>query len=71
MRYKILIIFLLLNISFFAYGQNSVVFGIIRDIDTNKGIDFVTVYVEGTSNAIESDNNGQYSISVEENKKYH
>ncbi|MBK8515679.1 MAG: TonB-dependent receptor [Saprospiraceae bacterium] len=69
MRYKILIIFLLLNISFFAYGQNSVVFGIIRDIDTNKGIDFVTVYVEGTSNAIESDNNGQYSISVEENKK--
>ena len=37
-------------------AQNSVVFGIIRDIDSNQGIDFVTVYVDGTTNVTESDN---------------
>lgn len=50
-------------------GQNSVVFGLVRDIDSNQGVDFVTVYVEGTSNAVETDINGQYKITVEEDKK--
>lgn len=50
-------------------AQNSVVFGIIRDIDSNQGIDFVTVYVDGTTNVTESDNNGQYKITTDPNKK--
>lgn len=61
------ILFLLSNIG--LQSQNSVVFGIIRDIDSNEGIDFVSVYVEGTSNVTESDNNGQYKIIVEPNKR--
>ena len=56
-------------LSAFVIGQTSVVFGVVRDIDTNKGIDYVTVYVDGTSNATESDNNGQYKIVVEQDKK--
>ncbi len=50
-------------------AQGGVVFGIVRDIDSNIGIDFVTVYVEGTSSAAETDINGQYKITVEDNKK--
>jgi hypothetical protein len=51
------------------FGQNSVIFGIVRDIDNNGGVDFVTVYVDGTSNAVETDINGQYKIIVDANKK--
>jgi hypothetical protein len=50
-------------------AQNSVIFGIIRDIDSNQGIDFVTVYIDGTTNVTESDNNGQYKITTDPNKK--
>ncbi len=50
-------------------AQQCVVFGIVRDIDTNTGVDFATIYADGTSNATESDLNGQYKIIVEENKK--
>ena len=61
--------FLIIVCSAFVIGQTSVVFGVVRDIDTNKGIDYVTVYVDGTPNATESDNNGQYKIIVEQDKK--
>lgn len=50
-------------------AQSPVVFGIIRDIDTNKGIDFVSVYIEGTSTATESDLNGQYKIEIPAGEK--
>lgn len=50
-------------------GQNAVVFGLIKDIDTNEGIDFVTVYEEGSAHVVESDLNGQYKIIVTENRK--
>jgi CarboxypepD_reg-like domain/TonB-dependent Receptor Plug Domain len=56
-------------LSYMGLSQSAVVFGVIRDIDTNKGIDYATVYVEGTSNATESDNNGQYKIVVDQDKK--
>ncbi|MBK8372758.1 MAG: TonB-dependent receptor [Saprospiraceae bacterium] len=50
--------------AFHILGQQATVFGIIRDIDNNQGIDFVTVYVEGTKNVSESDLSGQYSIKI-------
>ena len=50
-------------------AQTGVVLGIIRDMDTNQGIDFVTVYVDGTAIATESDLNGQYRVEVPEEKK--
>jgi len=51
------------------YGQTGTVFGMVRDIDNNAGIDYVTVYVEGTQNAVETDQNGLYRIQVEAGKK--
>lgn len=52
-----------------TFGQGGVVFGVIRDIDTGAGIDFVTVFVDGTSVSTESDINGQYRIEVTENQR--
>lgn len=69
MHFKSFFILALALITNSLYGQNSVVFGIVKDIDNNAGVDFVTVYVEGTSNAVETDINGQYKIIVEANKK--
>lgn len=51
------------------FSQSCTVFGIIRDIDTQKGIDFVTIYIEGSSNAVESDLYGQYKINVNPGEK--
>lgn len=70
MNFKsVFLFFLMTGMSLFVKAQSSVVFGIVRDIDSNLGIDFVTVFVEGTAIATESDHNGQYKITVEENKR--
>jgi len=45
-------------------AQSFVVKGVVKDIDTKQGIEVVTVYQKGTSNAVESDNNGNYSIQL-------
>jgi len=47
-----------------GFAQQATVFGIIRDIDNNQGIDFATVFVEGSQNVVESDISGQYSIKI-------
>lgn len=68
--FKKLILVLLLSVkTLWLCGQASVVFGLVRDIDTNEGIDFVTVHIVGTQTAVESDLNGQYKIAVEPNQK--
>jgi len=70
MYWRIILLFIaFLIFSDKLQSQNATVFGIIRDIDSNQGIDFVTVYVDGTANATESDIHGQYKIVVEDNKK--
>jgi len=61
--------FLFIAFSSFIFSQNAVVFGLVKDIDNNEGVDFVTVYIEGSANATESDEFGQYKLKVEENKK--
>jgi len=48
----------------FSFAQTATVFGLIRDIDSNKGIDYVTVFIQGATDAVESDINGQFSIKV-------
>jgi hypothetical protein len=45
-------------------SQQATVFGIIRDIDNNEGIDYVTVFMEGSQIVAESDLSGQYSIKI-------
>ncbi len=70
MHFKsILLTFLLLPFSQILFSQTSVIFGIVKDIDSNLGIDFATVFVDGASVATETDNNGIYRIQVESNKK--
>ncbi|NNF34819.1 MAG: TonB-dependent receptor plug domain-containing protein, partial [Saprospiraceae bacterium] len=46
------------------WGQDVTVFGIITDIETRIPIDFVTVFQESTSNAVETDMNGYYSLKI-------
>ncbi len=65
-RYYALLTFLVLSAGFHA--QSSSVFGLVKDIDANTGIDFVTVYIDGTSIVTETDAYGQYRIEVEAGK---
>ncbi len=51
------------------HSQKVSVFGLVKDIDTQKGIDFVSVYVSGTTYAVETDINGQYKIEIDADKK--
>jgi len=44
--------------------------GTITDQASGNAIDFVTIYIEGTSNATESDESGFYSISVPSNESF-
>lgn len=69
MKNKLLFSVIFLFLSGLIFSQNGVVFGVIRDIDSGKGIDFVTVFIDGASEATESDANGQYRIEVSENQK--
>ncbi len=48
-------------------GQETLVFGIVQDIDTKKPIELANIYIEGTSTLVESDINGNYRISVKPN----
>lgn len=51
-------------VSLLLSSQEVVVFGIVTDMDSGKAIDYATVYQAGTSNATETDANGQYRIIV-------
>jgi hypothetical protein len=68
MRFNLLLIFCIVPL-FFIHAQQATVFGLIRDIDSNQGIDFVTVNVSGTQNVVESDQKGQYSIKINADEK--
>ncbi len=62
------LLFLLLLISTSITAQKAIVFGQVTDLDSGLPIDFATIYVDGTSNAVESDINGEFRILVIENK---
>jgi hypothetical protein len=62
---RLISLFLLFSCQYISlFSQQATVFGLIRDIDNNQGIDFVTVFIEGTQIVAESDVNGQYSIKI-------
>lgn len=50
------------------YSQQSTVFGIIRDAITKDPVEIVTVYVEGTTKAVETNLKGYYNINVDSEK---
>ncbi len=66
------VILIILSIFHAGLSQNAskgIVFGIVRDIDTNEGIEFAIVHEAGSDNVVETDINGQYRIEIEADKK--
>lgn len=68
--FKIVISFLVFGLSVSLQGQEIIVFGNITDLKSGNPIDFVTIHIEGTNIATESDINGDYRISIP-NEKTH
>jgi len=58
------VIFFAICITLVSNAQDVIVFGIVKDLDTDQAIDFATVFIKGTNNATETDANGQYRIQV-------
>ena len=48
-------------------AQEVTVFGNVLDIETELPVDYVTVYQDGTSNAVETDDLGYYSLRIPAN----
>ena len=61
---QLFIAFLLLFLSWGANSQAPVVFGQVSDLTSGLPVEFATVYIDGTSNAVETDNQGNYRIEV-------
>ncbi|MCB0688176.1 MAG: carboxypeptidase-like regulatory domain-containing protein, partial [Saprospiraceae bacterium] len=64
MRYTVTLAILICGYCSLMHAQTATVIGTIVDAVTEKPIEVVTVYVEGTSRAVESDENGFFQISV-------
>lgn len=58
-----LTIFIVLNLC--AKGQDALVSGVVRDVMTSLPIELVTVYIEGSNRGVETDPQGQYTLSVD------
>ncbi|NND31329.1 MAG: TonB-dependent receptor plug domain-containing protein, partial [Saprospiraceae bacterium] len=61
---KFTILFVLSVFVSSVFSQTSTVIGFVRDALTEAPIDVVTVYVEGTNRAVETDEQGYFQISV-------
>ena len=51
-------------------GQTATISGLVTDLESNQPVEVVTIYVEGTNNAVESDADGRYSIQVPANEDF-
>jgi len=52
------------------FAQNSFISGVVTDESSRDPVEFVTVYVKGTNNVVETNSKGQYRIEVEANKRF-
>ena len=57
-------LFLLLSASLSAQNERATVTGIVKDAISNQAVDLATVYVKGSNTAVETAENGRYSIVV-------
>ncbi len=64
MKKNLLLVFFFLGLAILSQAQNAIVFGMVKDLDSDKAIDFATVFIKGTNTATETDFNGQYRIEV-------
>ncbi|MGE5355002.1 MAG: TonB-dependent receptor [Deltaproteobacteria bacterium] len=64
------IIFLILLFSYTLSAQDSKVFGVVRESISKDPLEMVTIYIEGTTNAVYTDANGYYTINVPSNRSF-
>ena len=62
------LLFLVFSIS--SAAQDSKVFGVVRDAMSKEVIELATVFIEGTTNAVYSDDNGYFSIIAPPNMSF-
>jgi len=63
-------LFIFSTISLFAQDRDASVYGTIKDAESTEKIDIVTVYIEGTNFAVETNENGFYRIKVPSNQPF-
>ncbi|MEM9885662.1 MAG: carboxypeptidase-like regulatory domain-containing protein, partial [Bacteroidota bacterium] len=61
--------FLFCCCSFFTLAQSATLIGTVSDEDNGTAIDFATVYVKGSNNAVETNESGQYRLEVKPSKR--
>ncbi len=49
--------------------SKAIVFGVISDLDSKEFVDFATIFEKGTSNAVESDIDGNFRIEIPADQK--
>jgi len=67
---KLLFVFLTFFISFSASAQKAKIFGVVSELISREPIEYVTVYIEGSTVAAETDNTGLYMIEVPSDKNF-
>ena len=65
---KLTLVFVLLSSFIFAWTQNKVVTGSVKD-DKSEVVPFATITETGTTNTIQADANGNFSITVQKGAK--
>ena len=64
------LLLLILGFPVSIFCQDATVFGRVTDLETSEGIEFVTVYQDGTDNAVETNSLGSYSLKVPQNTAF-
>lgn len=67
---SISVFILAVNNSFAQSSISAKISGIVTDGMTDLPVEFVTVYVKGTSNAVETDASGRYNLEVQAQKPF-
>jgi hypothetical protein len=70
MRLIISTLFLFLTIALSAQNRDASIYGNVTDTETGTAIDLVTVYIENTNYAVETNQNGFYRIKVPSNQPF-
>ncbi len=63
------VFFTCLLFTLFAQSQKATVFGKVTDALSNQPVDFVTVYIDKTSKATETDRTGDYALQIPANER--
>lgn len=64
LAFRSILLFCFMSIVTSSIAQTTL-FGLVRDIDTDEPIEFVTVYIKGTNNSTETNEFGEYTLVVE------